>query len=459
MGISLAGGALNKNSWAYASVNFGFTLLYMAAASFLMYYYTDVAAISTGAVSAILLIARLFDVAIDPFIGYYMDGRSTKYGKFKGYIYYWALPSCVLFILLFLPSPFAAQIPSILWRLGVYLAWSFCYSMIEVSNLPLLAVICKTNEERHLTNTLKVTASIVAVLAVSSLALKLVSVLGGGFEARGFGATATLIGVCAFISFFYGARYIEEKSDPGRNGLAFLVTLREVLRDKRLVFLYLIVMCDQIAILTRIQSAIYYLKYYVGMPELLPLFFLSGLAGSLSAQPFVFMASKRRGILNLMISGYLLAAAAMTAISTVRFSVAGLLIFSCIFGFSTAFPTNLIFVYTAELSDSLSGKRNVSFGGIVNSLLQMASKIGFTIAGSFVAFVLHIVSYSPNVEQSALSILGIKICFLWFTTALLLLCALFAYLSSKVTDEAPDPETQSAVSACPESLPMALMSD
>lgn len=447
------GGTLDRSVCGYASVNFGFTLLYMAVASFLMYFYTDVVVISAGAVSAILFVSRFFDVAIDPFIGYYMDNNSTRFGKFKGYIYYWALPSSVLFVLLFLPSPFAGYM-SIAWRLLVYMAWGFCFSMIEVSNLPLLALICNDRGKRNLANTLKISASIIAMLAISYLTLKLVSALGGGSEERGFGATALIIAVCALASFIYGARNITESSEPEKNSLPFFKTLRAVFENKQLVFLYFMMMCDQIALLTRTQSALYYLKYCIGRQDLIPLFFLTGIVSSLAAQPLVFMASKHCSLQSLMVFGYLGGAAGVVAMGAAGHSIGGILACTVIYGVATAFPINLVFVYATELSESLSRKRNASFGGVINSLLQMAAKIGSTLAGSGVALVLYLMSYVPNVEQSARSLLGIKICFLWLSTALMLLCAFFAYMSFKSSGNAPKERTETPFE--PEDVPVML---
>ncbi|MDR0649329.1 MAG: MFS transporter [Synergistaceae bacterium] len=430
------GSGQGRSIYGYAAVNFGYTLLYMAASSFLMYFYTDVATVSVGAVSVILFVSRFFDVAIDPFIGYYMDKRSTRYGKFKGYIYYWAFPSCALFAAMFLPSPFAGAM-SVAWRLFACMAWGFCLSMIEVSNLPLLSLICSNERGRSLANTTRVSASIVAVLAVSCLTFKLVTALGGGSEERGFAAAALVIAVCALASFLCGARNITERGEAEKSALPFLETLREVFQDRRLVFLYLLVMCDQIVILTRTQSALYYLKYCVMRADLVPVFFMTGIVSSIATQPLVFMALKRYGIRRLMVCGYLAGAAAMIATGAARMSVSGILTCAAVYGAATAFPSNLIFVCAADLSDSLSGRRNASFCGTISSLLMVASKIGSTVAGSAVALVLYLVSYVPNAEQSARSLLGIKICFFWFSAVLLLICAFFAYMSFNPGDNAP----------------------
>ncbi|MDR1885361.1 MAG: MFS transporter, partial [Synergistaceae bacterium] len=170
--------ARNRGLAAYSSASFGYSFSAMTVSIFLMYYYTDVLELSALSVTVILFVARFFDGAVDPFIGHYMDGHTTKYGKYRGYLLYWAGPSCVFFVILFVPSPLPGY-GALLWYMSAYLLWSFSASMLEVSYLPLMASI-SCGGDRNLTNTLKISASIVAVVATSFLTLKLVKAFGGG---------------------------------------------------------------------------------------------------------------------------------------------------------------------------------------------------------------------------------------------------------------------------------------
>jgi Na+/melibiose symporter-like transporter len=66
---------------------------------------------------------------------------------------------------------------------------------------------------------------------------------------------------------------------------------------------------------------------------------------------------------------------------------------------------------------------------VINSILQVTSKIGYALAGSVISFVLFLTSYVPNIEQTALSLWGIRACFVVFSLLLSLASACFAFLS------------------------------
>src|SRR5664280_2323708 len=67
----------------------------------LLFFYTDVYGISAAAAGTIMLVARFWDMAIDPVIGIVSDRTQTRWGKFRPYILFGALPYAVLAILTF----------------------------------------------------------------------------------------------------------------------------------------------------------------------------------------------------------------------------------------------------------------------------------------------------------------------------------------------------------------------
>ncbi|MDR3332136.1 MAG: MFS transporter [Synergistaceae bacterium] len=433
------GRSCGKGIIAYSCANFGYNLLAITVSFFLVYYYTDIIALPTLAVTAILFAARFFDGAIDPFIGYYMDNRTTKRGKYRGYLYYWAAPSCAIFVLMFLPTPFKGY-GLIMWCAAIYLLFCFSVSVIEVANLSLLATI-SDSRDRNLANTFKVTASILGVLTVSYLTFELAKVFGSGSEQKGF-AIATIFFACvALASLMAGAENITERTKTGRNVLSFSKTISEVLKNRQCVFLYLMLICDQVGMAIKNQSAMYYLKYCISRQDIIAIFLLTGVLSAFLTQPVIFWASRYARTSRLMVAGYVGMAASMLAIWYSGDSIWMLLLGNVIYGMTSAFPANLVFVQAANLSDRMSCDRNISFSGIVNSLLGVASKIGFTIGGSAVALILYATSYIPNAAQSVTTKLGIQICFVGFTFIMSIASAIFAWASFRDMNDAQVPES------------------
>jgi Na+/melibiose symporter-like transporter len=173
-------------------------------------------------------------------------------------------------------------------------------------------------------------------------------------------------------------------------------------------------------------------------PDAVSLFFLLGITGSLMIQPVIYWVSRRLRTSFLMIGGYIGAAASMAIIWIGGYDLRLLMIGNILFGMTSAFPANLIYVYAAELSDNLSEKYGYCFGGVINSILQVSSKIGYVISGSIITVILRATSYIPNVDQTEISLFGIHLCFLLMTILTALLSAVFAYFSFRKTASAPE---------------------
>ena len=75
-------------SAADAAANFVFMTMVLFQANF----YTDVMGVAVGTAGTIILIARLWDAFFDPLMGVLADRTNTRWGKFRPWILFTALP-------------------------------------------------------------------------------------------------------------------------------------------------------------------------------------------------------------------------------------------------------------------------------------------------------------------------------------------------------------------------------
>ena len=423
-----------KNYLSYSAINFGFSLLGMTASMLLMYYYTDVLLLPASAVSVILFLARMFDGVIDPFLGHYMDKRTTKFGKYRGYVIYWAPVACIAFVLMFSAAPFTGT-GKALWCLLLYLVFTLTFSFVEIASLPMLASF-DTVKSRLAGNTLKISGCIAATLLAAMLAFKLVQVLGNGFEASGYARMALLFGGVALAALLLGGLGFRE----GDYAAAANPTATEgddtakeailaVLREKSILFVLLMYLCLDAASAFKMQAGIYYLKYNLERQDLTSLFLTSSIAMSLLAQPLVFYCARRVSVRCLMVHGCATSAAAMLMIGLSGSSVALLIAGNCLFGVASAFPANLIFAYMVDLFEGLGEKRGKPFGGVVNAFIGLSSRVGGSLASGLLSLILLATAYTPNKEQAGLALWGIAAGFIVLPVLLLILGSVFAALS------------------------------
>ena len=67
-------------------------LIYASLSSYLLFYYTDVFGLSAGAASLIFLVVRFIDAFCDPIIGFFTEKSHSKFGKYRPFLLYGAVP-------------------------------------------------------------------------------------------------------------------------------------------------------------------------------------------------------------------------------------------------------------------------------------------------------------------------------------------------------------------------------
>src|SRR5215475_165742 len=82
-------------SGADAAANFVFMTMILFQTTF----YTDEFGISAAAAAMILLWPKLWDAVADPIVGVLADRTNTRWGKFRPWILFTAVPWCVVMVL------------------------------------------------------------------------------------------------------------------------------------------------------------------------------------------------------------------------------------------------------------------------------------------------------------------------------------------------------------------------
>src|SRR5215213_3447477 len=97
-----------KTVLGYGLGDFANNLAFSLSTAFLLYYYTDVAGISAAAIGTMFLVVRLWDAFADLFAGRVVDRTMTRWGKFRPFILFGAVPLMFLSYLTFhVPSGFS----------------------------------------------------------------------------------------------------------------------------------------------------------------------------------------------------------------------------------------------------------------------------------------------------------------------------------------------------------------
>ncbi len=114
---------------------------------YIMFFYTDIFGISAAVVGTMFLITRVGDAAIDPLIGILGDRTETRWGKFRPYLLWMAIPFGIIGILTFTTPSFTVS-GKIVYAYITYSLMMIIYSMINVPYASLMGVMTADGKER-----------------------------------------------------------------------------------------------------------------------------------------------------------------------------------------------------------------------------------------------------------------------------------------------------------------------
>ena len=121
----------------YSTADSAANFVFMSMILFQTNFYTDVFGLTAGAAAAILLWPRLWDAIADPIVGILADRTNTRWGKFRPWILFTAVPWCVIMILAY-TTPKG-------WNMGALIAYAaitntMLMSIYSMNNMPYAAL-------------------------------------------------------------------------------------------------------------------------------------------------------------------------------------------------------------------------------------------------------------------------------------------------------------------------------
>lgn len=180
-------------------------LIFQMMMMFQLFFYTDVFGIKATAAGMILLVARIFDAFVDPVVGILSDRTTTKWGKYRPWILWTALPFAVFFVLAF-ATPDLGERGKILYAGITYTLLMAIYSFNNTPYSSLGGVMTSDIKERTSISSVRFVTATIATFIVQGLTLPLVAKFGQGDAQKGWswtiGLFAIVVVVLLLVTFF-----------------------------------------------------------------------------------------------------------------------------------------------------------------------------------------------------------------------------------------------------------------
>ena len=146
--------------------------------AYLMIFYTDVFGISAAVVGTMFAITRVWDSFFDPIVGVMADRTTSRWGHFRPYLLYLALPFGLIGILTFLTPPFG-ETGKIVYAFITYALMMMVYSAINVPYASLLGVMSPDSADRNTLATYRMTFAYIGSFLALLLFMPLVNAFSG----------------------------------------------------------------------------------------------------------------------------------------------------------------------------------------------------------------------------------------------------------------------------------------
>jgi sugar (glycoside-pentoside-hexuronide) transporter len=401
---------------SYAATDAAGQLVFAVISNYLLYFYTDVYGIPVGIAGTILLVARCIDGVDAPVWGMILDRTRSRWGRYRPWFLWLAAPYAVFGILTFL-TPDLSDRAKVLYSAATYIVCGILYTGINTPVTAILSSLTPDPGQRVMLTTYRMIGSKVGVLIVSALALPLIALLGHGNDKRGFMLTMPIFAAGAALLFLVAFRNLEEVVEAPAASTRILGTFGAIAGNWPWLIIASSSFFFWIAFISRVSALIYYFTYNLGRKDLVPLVTSLDIV-SLSAVVFLpwlcRFTSKRNlwawGLAGSVAGQFLMYFGA----PSVPAVLAGWVVGSIAGGVAMTMPFSL-------LSDSVDygeWKTRIRAAGLLTAVgTAFCFKAGSGIGGALPAWTMAAYGYVPNARQTASSLTGIEVGFIWLPAA------------------------------------------
>ncbi len=360
-------------------------------------FFTNVFGLTFADAAALMLIARLFDVVTDPLMGSLADRTQSRWGTYRPWMIFGAIPFGLVFALL-LYTPDLGETGKRVYAYVFYILMMAMYTMVNVPYGSLLGVMTDDDNERNQFSSFRMIGAY-AMGFITLISFPYLQRLVGGTDAHQYAVLGVFFGLLAASMTLACGLLTKERLKPVRAEKYSLKQFSDLVCNKPWLFLTLIGICTNFFNGFRYAVAGYLLSYCLGGDITM---------GGLIINYTVFMAF---GEVTCMIFGA--ASPKFTekvGSKRVAFIISSLicLVFSVLFFFipmdasyiwlmivvviltsvGAGLYSPLLWSMYADVADNATETYGTSSTGLIFSSGTMAQKLGGAISGSLIALFL-----------------------------------------------------------------------
>ncbi len=452
-------------------------LIFQTLVSFIAFFYTDIYRIPAETAGMVIFAGGLLGAFVfTPLMGLIADRTHTRWGKFRPWILWTAVPFGVFSLLAF-TTPDMGEQGKAAYALATYTLLVMVYAANNLPYSALSGVITGSMSERNSLSSYRFVAVMIAQFIIQVLLLPLVLILGGGDKAEGFRNTMLLFAVVGTLFFFITFFTTKERVVPeASQGGSIRQDLADLTKNKPWILMLASTILVFVTLALKGGMYVYYFKYYLDAADLAQ--FLDGIGFNAciaglnalltgigltefqwpkDAPTSAFSLFSACGIVFMIVGigfskrladrygkrdvfGWALFVSTVCLLAFWWFPPTGVgyvILAYILHGFFYGITTPLLWAMVADVADWSEWKNHRRATATTFSAILIGLKIGLTLGGALVANILAFYGYDPDLAvQSDGAVNGIRLAVSVYAAVPFLLCCalLFFYEIDKTME-------------------------
>lgn len=397
---------------AYGLGDTASNIIFQTVMMFLLVFYTDVVGIAPGLVGSLFLGVRILDAVTDPLMGALSDRTHTRWGQFRPYLLWLAVPFGFISVLAF-TTPELSYDGKVVFVCLTYALLMLAYTAINIPYSALGGVLTTDPKERVSVQSYRFVFGMLGGLIVAALTLPMVEWFGEGDNAKGYQLsmlTMSIFGTVLFLLCFAGTK---ERVAPTITRKFSLADDAKALWQndqwRILCVAGLFLLTGQVL---RASLAIYYVRDYLGEPSLVTWFLTLGMIFSILGCAL----SQKLAQHVCKIKAYIALQSIAAVICIVSYfvspdQVVAAFVMFALWNFFLQMATPLLWAKMADTIDYGHWKTGVRITGMVYSAVVFFIKLGVALGGALAGWALAYYGYQADTEMTNETQNGILISF------------------------------------------------
>jgi len=410
-----------KEKVGYSIGDTASNLFFQTFIYYMLFFYTDVFGITAKAAGTMFIVTKIWDAVNDPMMGIIADRTNTRWGKFRPYLIWGAIPFGVLGVLTF-TTPELNDTGKLIYAYITYTLLMMAYTAVNVPYSAIMGVMTSNSHERTTISSFRFIAAFTGLLFVQYFIPTMTE--DAVNPAKSWQWTLTIVSGLAVVLFFIAFFSCKERVQPPKGQKTPIKQdLADLISNKPWVFIGAATVFQLMFLCMRGGSTMFYFQYFVKDQEIM--LFEKAFSLSYSKLFSLFtMSGTAFTILGVVLTKHISKAFGKSSTYSAFLGIAGitsaLLIFlgpqsivlMFVLNFITSFsvgPVSVlqwaIYTDTADYSEWKKGRRAT---GLVMSASLFALKLGIALGAAATAWILAAYGYQANVEQTANGLFGIR---------------------------------------------------